>query len=294
MPPIKKNKIWDYSTLSSFQTCRKRYYYEHVLCIRPKAPSGALTFGGAIHEGLDEYYKNDRDLVKAIQAFTKAHVEIEGETLRTLEHGIKLLTVYAQKYKDEPFKVLGKPEEGFVFTIGDELYGGRMDLLVDWDGATWLVEHKSTTRLGNSYFDQFDLDKQVTGYIIATEEYLGRKCQGCIINVMEPWKEVIRKSARTKAPEDHFLRKPLNRSQRLKDQFKNNVLRIIRDIRWCHENDEFYEAEKKESCFYYNRSCPYIALCKYGEDERIIKNEFVHEVWEPFKVEDTEKGGNEK
>lgn len=290
---ISDKKVWDYSTLSSFQTCKKKYYWEHVRNLKPKLKGAALQFGGAIHEALDTYYSegmNESALKLGIDKLKVGWQDREGDEIRTVENGVKLLENYALKYKHEPFKPLGKPEKGFVFFIGDILYGGRIDLPVEWDNDLWIMEHKTTTRLTNGYFDQFELDKQVTGYIIAAEEHFkGRKVMGCIVNVMEPWKEVKRVTEKTKKPEDHFLRKPITRSQMLKDRFRLNIQRTVRDIEWCTENDEFMEAEKKEVCYYYNRPCPYLQLCKYGEDERVIERDYIIEVWEPFKVLESEE-----
>lgn len=283
-----KEKIWDYSTLSSFQTCRKKYYWEHVRHLKPKLKGSALQFGSAIHEALDEYYVS-KDMTKGIEKFKSGWQDRDGDEIRTVENGIKMLTWYQKKYEHEPFKVIGKPETGFVFFIGDILYGGRIDLPVEWDGNLWIMEHKTTTRLSSGYFAQYELDKQCTGYIIAAEEYFKRKVHGCIVNVMEPWKEVIKKTARTKAEEDHFARSPITRTTELKDRFRLNVQRIVRDIRWCEENDEYMEAEKKEVCQYYNRPCPYLQLCKYGENERVIENDYIVEPWEPFKIQESEE-----
>lgn len=288
-------RIWDYSTISAFQTCRRKYYYAYKRHLRPLVKGTPLIFGGAVHDALDEYYKHkDREAgaKAAIAKFESIYSTPEGDELRTVENGVKMLTWYFVKYKHEPFTVVGKPEEGFVFPIGDILFGGRLDLPVEWDGQLWIMEHKTTTRMGGGYFDQFELDKQPTGYILALESFSSRKCAGCIINAMEPWKEVKRVSARTKQPEDHFLRKPLTRSQQLKDRFKYNVQAIVRDIRWCEDNNEFQEAEKKEACFYYNRSCPYLQLCQYGEDERIIKRDYIVEEWRPYKDAERKETSN--
>lgn len=288
------DRIWDYSVLSTFQTCRKKYYWTYVRNLRPKIKGVALEFGGAIHEALDAYYINgggENGLACAKTVFECNYKDREGDKLRTVANGIKMLEWYSKKYASEPFKVLGKPETGFVFHVSDNvLFGGRIDLPVEWDGQLWIMEHKTTTRLTSGYFDQFELDRQVTGYIIAAENYFkDRKVMGCIVNVLEPWKELIRPTAKSKTPEDHFLRKPITRSLMLKERFLLNTQRLVRDIQWCEENDEFQEAEKKEVCQYYNRPCPYLQLCKYGEDEKVIANDYIVEKWEPFKPQESEE-----
>lgn len=275
-------RIWDYSTLDVFQTCRKKYYWQFIRHLQTRTKSPALLFGGALHDALDVYYVNG--LPKAVEKFRETYKDIEGEEVRTIANGIKLLETYATVYAKEPFKVLGKPETGFVFPLTDTImYGGRLDLPVEWDGALWIMEHKTTSRLDSNFFKQWDLDKQITGYVIATEEFFGRPCMGCVINALEPWKELKRPTEKSKKPEDHFCRATKNRTVFLKDRFRKNVTSIVRDILWCEANNEFYEAEKKDVCYYYNYDCPYAMLCRFGEDEKLIEREYVVEIWQPYK-----------
>ena len=288
------DRIYDFTTLDTFQTCRRKYYYFAVRNLQTKTKSNALLFGGAIHNALDIYYiarkaGEDGGMEKAITAFEQEFVDREGDEIRTLATGTKLLRNYADVYANEPFVVVGKPETGFVYPIDDVLMGGRMDLLVEWDDVLWVMEHKTTSKIGASYFKQFALDKQITGYIVGAETYTGRKVMGCMVNVLQPWKEVKRVSAKTKTMRDHYMRDPMTRSPALKERYKLNIQRIVRDIEWCEANNEFYEAEKKEACFYYNYDCPYRQLCQFGEDEKLIEQEYVVSKWEPYKIEDTKE-----
>ena len=281
---MESNRIYDYTTIDTFQTCRKKYYYWGVRHLQTRTKSPALLFGGAIHDALDLYYTKGLDV--ALENFRETYQDRETDDLRTVANGVKLMEWYAKVYHTEPFEIMGKPETGFVFPIGDVLWGGRMDLPVKWkqDGSLWIMEHKTTSKVGFNFFNQFDLDKQITGYILAMEAFTGQTVQGCLVNLLQPWKEVKRVTAKTKKPEDHFIRAPQTRTKELKERFKLNVHRIVRDINWCEENNEFYEAEKKDICFYYNYDCPYKGLCLYGEDERIIKRDYVVEKWSPYSL----------
>jgi hypothetical protein len=278
------DKVYDYTMLDTFQTCRKKYYYSFVRGLDSKRKSSALSFGTAIHSALDTYYF-ENDISKAITKFRETFTSQEDEVLRNVDNGVKLLENYPKVYPTEIFKVLGKPEKGFVLPIGDILYGGRIDLPIEIDGQVWVMEHKTTSRITGSYFDQFDLDKQITGYILGTEEFTGRTCVGCMINVLEPWKELIKPTAKSKGVQDHYLRCPKTRTPYAKERFRLNVQRIVRDIEWCEKNDEWYEAEKKDVCFHYNYNCPFKTLCQFGEDEQFIKNEFNVREWKPYEVE---------
>jgi len=65
-----------------------------------------------------------------------------------------------------------------------------------------------------------------------------------------------------------------------------NMNRIVRDIKWCLANNEWYEACSKDKCFSYNYECPYATLCEHGEDPRFIDRDFNVEPWEPYKQEE--------
>lgn len=280
---------YDFTTIDVFQTCRKKMEFWGIRHLMPKTKSPALRFGGAIHEALDVYY-DGKPLDNVLQKFKESYNEVEGEELRTVENGIKLLTWYSTIYKDDVVKILLRPESAFAFDLGDFLYAGKIDLVVEWGGEMWIMEHKTTTRLGASYADQFQLDKQITGYIVAAEQHMKRECAGCILNVLEPWNDVQRVSSRTKAPEQHFMRFPITRSKELKERFLLNISRIVRDIEWCRSNNEWMEAEKKEVCTYYNRKCQYFDICRFGENEQLIKNDYMVEEWNPLKRKVVENG----
>lgn len=283
---VSNDKIWDFTTIDTFQRCRRYYYWRMVRHLEKTTISPALEFGRAMHEALDIHYTLGTN--EALEKFRATYKDIEGDEIRTVENGVKVLEWYAKVYPSEPFKIVGKPEAGFVFQLGDIMWGGRLDLPVEWDGQLWVMEHKTTTRLDSNFFKQFALDKQITGYTVGVEECFGRKCSGCIVNAIEVWKELKRPTVKSKRPEDHFVRDPIMRSSMLKERFKVNVNKIVRDILWCEKENEFYEAEKKDVCFSYNYDCPYRTLCEFGEDPRVISRDYRETVWAPYapKVEE--------
>ena len=259
--------------------------------LTPKHVSPALSFGLAIHEALKVNYTKGKSMVEGVERFREVYKDREGEKLRTVVNGVRMLEEYGKIYTQEPFEVIGKPEVGFVLPVGDVLYGGRMDALVDWSGEMWIVEHKTTASMKYNYFKQFEMDFQITGYIVGAEASLGKKCSGCLVNGLEPWNDVVKKTVRTKKVEDHFVRNPMTRSPQDKERFKLNIQRYVRDILWCEGNGEFYERETRDQCFSYNSECPYKTLCLYGDDPRFIEKDYVVEPWEPYKQ--VEKGGDD-
>lgn len=64
-------------------------------------------------------------------------------------------------------------------------YGGIYDLLVQFGASTiYVVDHKTTSQLGSTYFLQFNPNNQITGYVWGAEQLSGRKVAGAIINAM--------------------------------------------------------------------------------------------------------------
>jgi hypothetical protein len=63
-------------------------------------------------------------------------------------------------------------------------YGGIFDLLVEQSGYVYVVDHKTTTQMGQYYFNQYKPNNQMTGYCWAGEQLSGRKVGGAIINAI--------------------------------------------------------------------------------------------------------------
>jgi len=279
-----KERVYDFTTLDTFLQCRRKYYWMMVRHLRSKTTAPALEFGQCIHSALAEYYRSN--LNAGIAKWRETYKDREGEELRTVANGEKLLKGYAEVYRNEPFKILdigGKPaiEIGFVVPMGGVLYAGRIDALIEWGRDLMVLEHKSTGRIDSNYFKQFNPNMQIDGYIYGAEAYAGKKCFGAVVNAIEVWKELKRPTEKSKKLEDHFARNPENRNEAQLKDFASQVQLIVRDIEACEKSGEYYQ--NKHQCRSYNFDCPYKDLCMYGESERLIEANYKIEVWEPYK-----------
>jgi hypothetical protein len=288
---VTKERIFDYTTLDTFLQCRRKYYYMMVRHLRSKTTAPALEFGNCMHQALAEYYRSG--LEASLAKWRETYRDREGEELRTVYNGEKMLRGYAQVYMNEPFKVVevgGKKaiEIGFVVPVGNILYAGRLDTLVDWNGDLCVLEHKTSGYLyAANYFKQFNPNLQIDGYIYGAEAYAGRKCFGAVVNAIEVWKDLKRPTEKSKKLEDHYARNPENRSAPQLADFAKQVQAIVIDITNCEQagtslgKDAYYQ--NKHQCMSYNYACPYKDLCMYGENERIIESNFKKEEWLPYK-----------
>lgn len=302
---MEQERIWDYTTISTFQACPKKYYFRMIKHLVPTTTAPALLFGKALHSALEVFYKDIREgkdrataLASSIKIFQDNYETPEGEEKRTTENAIKLLKGYEEVYRNEPFKVLGQ-EIGFAVPVfykdstGVEksfLLCGRLDALIDWNGVLYVLEHKTTTMLGANYFYQFEMSMQVDGYVYAASQHTGRKCLGAVVNALEVWKDVKKETSKTKKLEDHYARDPISRSDYELSEYLKDAGEWVERIIDSEKRNSF--PRHKGACFTYNYKCPYWDICKYGEDEKIIGRTYKVEKWEPYKQPNGGDNGN--
>lgn len=181
--------------------------------------SGALGFGTALHEGLATWYKTGKLDLALLAIHEKWPNGMPIDDWRTKEKCIQTMILYAKEYPQETFTVVGAPDSPVVevsFTLDTGMflpcaacrsldtssrydpccsncgaadkepieYGGIYDLLVEFAGHLYVVDHKSTSVLGPMYFHQFKPNNQMTGYIWAAQKMSSKKIDGAIINAI--------------------------------------------------------------------------------------------------------------
>jgi hypothetical protein len=173
-----------------------------------------LIFGDAIHKGLEFYYKDERSVNTAIDAFKSRWDEeydalydvygglfqmgIEEEWEIYQDKGERMLTYYDRYDREFPFwdEVLqiNIEERSFIQILdptgrhpkGNPLLSGRIDLVVRRKDGIWIVDHKTAA---NAYDARaLDVDDQLTGYCYIYWRLTGEIPRGAIYNslIKEP------------------------------------------------------------------------------------------------------------
>jgi len=195
--------------------CPAKYFLRMKQGMVPIRRKPSLGFGGVIHSGLAEWYRTNGDNAvreaAALQAIHKHWPDVmPPDDFRTESYALKLMHAYAQEWPSESWKVIQGPsgavvEQAFTVDTGmmlDEefregdpdggriLYGGIIDVGCDFDGTLYVVDHKTSTRLGDGtyYFLQYKPDNQMTGYIWGLGKLTNQKVGGAIINAMGLYK----------------------------------------------------------------------------------------------------------
>lgn len=131
--------------------CEQQYYYKFILNLRPRRPAAPLRRGGWMHELLHAHYAGGdwkakhSELTKEYNRMFDEEKEFYGDL--PTECG-RIMSNYLWTWKEEPWRVL-EAEYDFPprkFRKG-WAYRGKVDLIVKDRQGTWLVEHKTASRM---------------------------------------------------------------------------------------------------------------------------------------------------
>ena len=207
----------DNFALSTHQRCPAEYELRIREHWTSRKRSPALRFGGALHVGLANWYRS-HDPELALEGIVSSWDSTwDSDDYRTLEKCARTMIEYIQRYPQETFTVVGAPttpiveqtftletgwycgclscghlnddpEFGYCTSCKTSLepieYGGILDTLIEFSGTMYVLEHKTTSVMGASYFDQFKPDNQVTGYIWAGSKMSGGQVAGAMVNAV--------------------------------------------------------------------------------------------------------------
>jgi hypothetical protein len=130
----------DNFALTLFQSCPIKYKLRMLDGWTTRRKSAALGFGGAIHEGLAEWYRTgDRvAAVRAIDAAWPSNSPIDD--YRSKEKCLTVMLEYIKQYPQESFQVVGAPTNPMVectFTLDTGMYLSCINcgpIAGKWDG----------------------------------------------------------------------------------------------------------------------------------------------------------------
>lgn len=211
----------DNHALQLWQTCPAKHDLSIRKGWQPRFRGGAVGYGAAVHEGLATWYKVLMDnpkasvpdrLAAAKQSIINSWPENQPtDDFRTMSRACELMDKYADTYPFESFKPV-LVEQPFSFETGMYLdcpacgesrafpndgrcenclaqcesieYGGIVDLLVEFNGVYFIVDHKTTSQLGPMYFLQYKPNNQLTGYCWGIQQATGKHVSGAFINAL--------------------------------------------------------------------------------------------------------------
>jgi len=250
----------DNSSMETMTTCARSAEYSLIEARRGtgKAP---LIFGGAHHNGLEAHYKGkpQEEIETALLESFEPDVFMDW---RTPECCLDSLRDYQKKYKHETISPLkdasGRPMVEIPFSIplgevdvsghfnfspttlvqaykgseAESLYvnkltifwAGKIDAFMKEDHAIWVMDHKTSSIKGNTYYDNFELSSQTLGYTWAAEQILGRPVEGFLLNLI-----INRKPSKSGTSREFDRRKYYYPKYRI-EEWPTDTLSIIDDM----------------------------------------------------------------
>jgi len=302
---------WDATSMKLASTCQRLYYYSMVESWEPRKKSVHLVFGGIYASALEHYYKfvtvqklsHDEALLEVVRyALVESWVHkvdengnrLKGtghqmsfeDAAKTRESLIRTIVWYLEEFKESEFEVFvtadGEPAVELTFKLpvyDDVIFTGHIDRLVEYGGAKFVTDQKTTGgTLGPYFFSQFDLDIQMSNYTFAGQIIFNSPIKGVMID-----------GAAIGTDYTQFLRGFTHRSASQLDEWFESMQGVIAQtrnnfVRFKHSQDPKEFPMNLTACGNYG-GCPFKSVCSMPAKVRpnVLKGDYVKKApWDPL------------
>lgn len=306
--------VIDNSSLEKWKRCPKAAYYYLVLGREAHARNAALTFGGAVHVGLEKLLRGEPDEIQVtsiIKHFTENPTP--PDEYRTVETAVSVLGHYRQRasFPDFAWEILADTngliiERAFELPLGvleveielpdfgriDKIHvawSGRIDVVATVNGRNRICDHKTSSISGDQFVQSFQLSSQTVGYVWAARQLWPElDVTGFCLNAIhlkKPGKGqgLMDRGARGGEPPLSFARYYFDYATARMDEWANDTLTHIEDFVHCLSRGVFPMNDRQ--CFDKFGQCPYFPVDIIDDPvvrERFINSEQFKEVtWNP-------------
>lgn len=245
----------------------------------------------------------------AVLAQEFANWQPPEDDFRTHSFAVELINRYGIQYPFESFDILrfpdGRPfvEVPFALPLGEIeiddtllvkdvatnttaprhvakikiIWTGKIDLGYKSNGRNYLMDHKTTSMMGPSFFAEFELSHQMHGYHWAAEALMNEPFEGFTINAL-----ATRRPTKTgKALE--FERKVFTTSRPHLDEWQQDCLHIVSDFLEMVRRG--YLPKHTKWCVGKYGLCQYHKVCSLSPSHRDLmlgSGEYTDVTWSPL------------
>lgn len=292
-------EVVDSSMLASFRACPQRFYREYVEHWKPRTESVHLVAGKAFASGLEAlrlaYFRDRLSVEEALAQGAAALIreygdfECPADSPKSLERMLGALEYYTEAFPlaNEPAPPIrlqgGKLGIEFSFaepvhevlhpvTGSPLIYVGRMDQIVEYAGALYGEDDKTTGQLGASWSRQWDLRSQFTSYCWGARR-AGLPLQGFL----------VRGIAILKTKWDH-AQAITYRPEWMVERWYKQTCADLRRMISAWENGE-WDYNLDHSCNEYG-GCVFRQICLSDRPETWLNANFERRRWDPVTREE--------
>lgn len=289
-------RLYDNTQVSGHRSCRRRFFFRHVLGWTGTGSSPPLGFGTCWHRAMDTVWAKAKDSTdpvelaqEAFQTFCDEWVAIgfpdptdydpavwESFKQRTPDTAAEMLINYIKansSFIRNLDEIIGIEQPFIVplFEYGtDVMYCGRFDKLIRWKGKVWVVDHKTTSsysvKMGfqENFTESFDPDSQIEGYAYAAHMLYPGEFKGVLIDGALVWK--TRHDVFGLIPIEHKL-EHLDAwlvEAREEVKFIEREKQVLKDLPPVEEQPNYLTVFTKNSgaCWDWNKPCAYMDTCR--------------------------------
>ena len=293
--------VLDASAMSAFRACPRKFELEYLHHWKPKDQSIHLHAGGAFAHGIEaarrSFFEGGRNSTEALAIGVRELLRFYGGSFPVPEDSPKSATRMAgalEYYLSEAFPfdletatpvLLPSGGRGIEFSFLEPLdvphpdtgepllYSGRFDTLVDYAGNVFGEDDKTTSQLGATWPDQWNLRGQFTGYCWGAAR-AGRPIQGMLVRGVSILKRGY----------DH-AQTVTYRHPWMIDRWYEQTLRDINRMMKMWEEGKF-DYNLDESCSAYG-GCMFKQVCLSENPDPWLEVGFQRRQWNPVTREET-------
>jgi hypothetical protein len=266
------------SSLSTYQTCQKKWAWQYVDGLKPRYKSSALTLGEIMHKAFDRYYKS-----MSIDAITKfindtykeemANCGPEDQEQIYLDGKTALGMFLNFPFDQMKFEEMHSEEEFNVPLDKNITFTGRVDGKVKREGKWWIREVKTTSESTQMFEKRAAISSQATGYVYGIEARDSVDIQGIIYDYIRKPKLYKRMDECTEEfghriyldycniakKKSYFGRYPTYRTPKDIERWKTDALKTAEEIQSSMTGNKY--PRNTNACYAYNTECPYLKIC---------------------------------
>jgi hypothetical protein len=289
----------DSTMLKTFRDCPRKFELEYLHHWKSRAPSVHLHAGKAFASALEvvrrAFYEQNLSAEESLELGSGRLIEEYGTfeapegSAKSLPRMLGALEYYFSVFPLEsdqlrPYQwAPGKWGIEFSFAsplpfdhpvTGEPLiYTGRSDMLAELNGQLFIEDDKTTSSLGASWINQWDLRSQFTGYSWASKVVASIPVAGTI----------VRGVSILKTKYDH-AQVITYRPDWMIDRWLTQVLHDLERMKQCWESG-YFDYNLDEACNSYG-GCLFRRVCLSPNGEDWLQADYEQRVWDPLAREE--------
>jgi len=285
------------ATMLAAMRCPRKFYLAHVCRYRLDGDEESihLVAGKAYAKGLEVArlaYMNGHHPEECLEFGTEALIEEYGDAqcpdteAKSLDRMVGALEYYLSEYPldDDPARIsilAGVPAVEWRFALPlpfnnpdtglPLLYAGRTDAIMEFCGARYAEDDKTTKSLGSRWANQWDLRSQFMGYAWAGRE-LGLHLQGTLIRGVSILKTKYETAQAIVNSPDWKI-----------DEWVEHRDYLLRRALSNYTQSQYWEPALDDTCNEYG-GCAFRSVCGIPPERRInwLSTNFVESTWNPL------------